>query len=136
MEESGIRRLVLDAIANVTVATCTSGGLQTPLDFVTIIKVGIGLVTIILSVYALYRNLRWICTPATNRPPIQQDASQNAPDLEMGRPPLGCGESSNASNDGTITVPEASSTTPGILQEVLASGLQALEIASQLTISG
>jgi hypothetical protein len=75
MEESGIRRFVLDAIANVTVATCTSGGLQMPLDFVTIIKVGIGLVTIIVSVYALYRNLRWICTPATNRPPIQQDGN-------------------------------------------------------------
>jgi len=54
----------------------------------------------------------------------------------MGRPPLGCGESSNASNDGTITIPEASSTTPSILQEVLASGVQALEIASQLTVSG
>ncbi len=75
MEESGIRRLVLDAIANVTVATCTSGGLQTPLDFVTIIKVGIGLVTIIVSVYVLYRNLRWMCTPTTNRPPIQQDGN-------------------------------------------------------------
>ncbi|KAH9540592.1 hypothetical protein CY35_14G012900 [Sphagnum magellanicum] len=137
MEESGIRRLVLDAIANVTVATCiSSGGLQTPLDFVTIIKVGIGLVTIIVSVYVLYRNLRWMCTPTTNQPPIQQDASRNAPDLEMGRSPLGCGESSNASNDGTITIPEASSTTPRILQEVLASHVQALEIASQLTVSG
>jgi hypothetical protein len=49
---------------------------------------------------------------------------------------LGYGESSNASQDGTITVPEALSTTPRILQEVLASGLQALEIASQLTVSG
>jgi hypothetical protein len=75
MEESGIRRSGLDVIANETVATCTSGGLQTPLDFVTIIKVGIGLVTIIVSVYALYRNLRWIFTPATNRPPIQQDGN-------------------------------------------------------------
>jgi len=27
----------------------------------------------------------------------------------MGGPPLGFGESSNASNDGTITLPEASS---------------------------
>jgi len=63
-------------------------------------------------------------------------ASRNAPDLEMGRPPLGCGESSDASNDGTITVPEASSATPRILQEVLASGVQALEIASQITVSG
>jgi len=54
----------------------------------------------------------------------------------MGRSPLGCGESSNASNDGTITIPEASSTTPRILQEVLASHVQALEIASQLTVSG
>ncbi len=63
-------------------------------------------------------------------------ASPNAPDLEMGRPPLGYGESSNASQDGTITVPEALSTTPRILQEVLASGLQALEIASELTGSG
>jgi len=75
MEESGIRRLVLDAIANVTVATCTSAGLQTPLDFVTIMKLGIGLVTIIISVYVLYRNLRWICIPTTNRPPIQQDGN-------------------------------------------------------------
>ncbi len=75
MEESGIRRSVLDAIANMTVATCTSGGLQKPLDFVTILKVGIGLVTIIVSVYALYQNLRWICIPATNRPPIQQDGN-------------------------------------------------------------
>jgi hypothetical protein len=75
MEESGIRRFVLDVIANETVATCTSGGLQTPLDFVTIIKVGIGLVTIIVSVYALYWNLRWICMPSTNRPPIQQDGN-------------------------------------------------------------
>jgi len=54
----------------------------------------------------------------------------------MGRPPLGYEESSNASQDGTITVPEALSTTPRILQEVLASGLQALEITSQLTVSG
>ncbi len=44
-------------------------------------------------------------------------ASQNAPDLEMGGPPLGFGESRNASNDGTITVPEPSSATPRILQE-------------------
>ncbi|CAK9863834.1 unnamed protein product [Sphagnum jensenii] len=136
MDESGIKRSVLDAIANMTVATCTSGGLQTPLDFVTILKVGIGLVTIIVSVYALYQNLRWICIPATNRPPIQQDAGQNAPDLEMGGPPLGFGESRNASNDGTITVPEASSATPRILQDVVATGVQALEIASQLTVSG
>jgi len=42
----------------------------------------------------------------------------------------------NASNDGTITVPEASSATPRILQEVVATGVQALEIASQLTVSG
>jgi len=52
MEESQFKQLVLDAIANVTVATCTSGGLQTPLDFVTITKVGIGMVAIIGSVYA------------------------------------------------------------------------------------
>ncbi len=49
--------MVLDAIANVTVATCTSGGLQTPLHFVTIMKVGIGMVAVILPVYALYWNL-------------------------------------------------------------------------------
>jgi len=66
---------VLDAIANVTVATCTSGGLQTPLDFVTIIKVGIGLVTIIVSAYVLYWNLRWICIPTTNGPLVQQDGN-------------------------------------------------------------
>ncbi len=72
MEDSGIRRSVLDDIVNVTVATCTSGGLQTPLDLVTIIKVGIGLVTIIVSVYAF---LRWICIPSTKRPPIQQDGN-------------------------------------------------------------
>jgi hypothetical protein len=54
----------------------------------------------------------------------------------MGGPPLEFAESSNASNDGTITLPEASSTTPLITQEVLASGVQALEIASQLTVSG
>jgi len=53
-----------------------------------------------------------------------------------GRTPIGFAESSNASNDGTITLPEASSTTPHILQEVLASGVQALEMASQLTVSG
>ncbi|KAH9540576.1 hypothetical protein CY35_14G012300 [Sphagnum magellanicum] len=135
MEESGIRRWVLDAIANETVATCTSGGLGMPLDFVTIIKVGIGLVTISISVYALYRNLRWICITATNRPPIQQDASQNAPDLEMGGLPLGHAESSNASNDGSRTLPEASSTTPRIMEEVQAV-LQAFEIASQLPVSG
>jgi hypothetical protein len=75
MEESGIRRWMLDVIANETVATCTSGGLQTPLDFVTMIKVGIGLVTIIIAVYVLYRNLRWICISATNPPPIQQDGN-------------------------------------------------------------
>jgi len=66
-------------------------------------------------------------------------ASQNAPDLEMGGTPLGFAESSNAWNDGTITLPEASSTTPRIIQEVeevLASGAQALEIRSQLTVSG
>jgi hypothetical protein len=57
MEESLIRQLVLDAIANVTVATCTSGGLQRPLDFITITKVGIGMVAIIGSVYALFWNL-------------------------------------------------------------------------------
>jgi len=73
MEESQIRQLVLDAIANVTVATCMSGRLQTPLDFVTIIKVGIGMVAIIGSVYTLYWNLRWICIATTDQPPIQQD---------------------------------------------------------------
>jgi len=75
MEEIGIRRSVLDVIANETVATCTSGGLQMPLDFVPIMKLGIGLVTIIISVYVLYRNLRWICITKTNRPPIQQDGN-------------------------------------------------------------
>jgi len=53
--------------------------------------------------------------------------------------PLGSAESSNASNDGSRTLPEASSTTPRIIQEVqdmLASGEQALEITSQLTVSG
>ncbi len=55
----------------------------------------------------------------------------------MGGPPLGHGESSsNVSNDDIVTVAGASSATPSILQEVLASGVQALEIASQLTISG
>jgi hypothetical protein len=73
MEESLIRQLVLDAIANVTVATCTSGGLQRPLDFVTITKVGIGMVAIIGSVYALFWNLRWICIATTDQPPIQQN---------------------------------------------------------------
>ncbi len=73
MEESGIRRSVLDAIANVTTATCMSGGLQTPLDFVTLTKVGIGTVAIIGSVYALFWNLRWICISTTDRPPIQQE---------------------------------------------------------------
>jgi len=73
MEESRIKQLVLDAIANVTVATCTSGGLQRPSDFVTIIKVGIGMVAIMVPVYALYWNLRWICIATTDQPPIQQD---------------------------------------------------------------
>jgi len=57
----------------------------------------------------------------------------------MGGLPLGFAESSNASNDGSRTLPEASSTTPRIIeevQEVLASGEQALEIASQLPVSG
>jgi hypothetical protein len=74
MEESQFKQLVLDAIANVTVATCTSSGLQTPLDFVTITKVGIGMVAIISSVYALYWNLQWICIATTDQPPIQQDS--------------------------------------------------------------
>ncbi len=73
MEESGIRRSVLDAIANVTVATCTSGGLKTPLDFVTITKVVIGMLAIIVPVYALFWNLVWICISRTDWPPIQQD---------------------------------------------------------------
>jgi len=41
MEESQFKQLLLDAIANVTVATCTSGELQMPLDFVTITKGGV-----------------------------------------------------------------------------------------------
>ncbi len=52
---------------------------------------------------------------------------------------MGFAESRNASNYVTITLPEASSTTPYIIQEVqevLASGEQALEIAFQLTVSG
>jgi hypothetical protein len=73
MDKSQIKQLVVDAIANVTVATCTSGGLQTPSDFVTVIKVGIGMVAIIVPVYALYWNLRWICIATTDRPPIQKD---------------------------------------------------------------
>ncbi len=73
MEESGIRRPVLDAIANVTVAKCRSGGLKTPLDFVPITKVVIGMVAIIGSVYTLLWNLVWICIATTDRPPIQQD---------------------------------------------------------------
>ncbi len=81
MEESRIRELVLDAIANVTVATCTTGRLQTPLDFVTITKVGIGMVAIMGSVYALYWNLRWICIATTDRPPIQQDGSMSPKEM-------------------------------------------------------
>jgi hypothetical protein len=49
---------------------------------------------------------------------------------------LGHGENNNASNDDIGTVAGPSSATPPVLQEVLASGVQALEIASQLTISG
>jgi hypothetical protein len=45
------------------------------LDFVTIKKVGIGMVVIIGSVYALYWNLRSICIGTTDRPPIQQDGN-------------------------------------------------------------
>ncbi len=59
----------------------------------------------------------------------------NVPDLEMGEPPLGHGENNNVSNDDIVTVAGASSATPSVLREVLASGVQALEIASQLTIS-
>ncbi|CAM6058531.1 unnamed protein product [Sphagnum tenellum] len=137
MEESGIRRAVLDALVNVTVATCTSGGLQKPLDFVTITKVGIGMLAIIGSVYALYWNLRWICIATTDWPHIQQDGNQlNAPDLEMGERPLGHGENNKVSNNDIVTVAGTSSATPPVLQEMLASGVQALEIASQLTISG
>jgi hypothetical protein len=51
-------------------------------------------------------------------------------------PALGHGENNNVSNHDIVTVARASSATPPVLQEVLASGLQALEIASQLTISG
>jgi hypothetical protein len=50
----------------------------------------------------------------------------------MGGPPLGFAESSNAPNDGTITLPEASSTTARIIREVE----EVLEIASQLIFSG
>jgi hypothetical protein len=53
----------------------------------------------------------------------------------MGGPPLGHGENNNVSNDDIVTVAGASSATPSVLREVLASGVQALEIASQLTIS-
>jgi hypothetical protein len=73
MDKSQIKQLVVDAIANVTVATCTSGGLQTPSDFVTVIKVGIGMGAIIVPVYALYWNLQWICIATTDQPPNQQD---------------------------------------------------------------
>ncbi len=54
----------------------------------------------------------------------------------MGGRPLGQGENNNVSNDDIVTVAGASSATPPVLQQVLASGVQALEIASQLTISG
>ncbi len=60
----------------------------------------------------------------------------NAPDLEMGECPLGHGENNNVSNNDIVTVAGTSSATPPVLQEMLASGVQALEIASQLTISG
>jgi hypothetical protein len=60
----------------------------------------------------------------------------NAPDLEMGGRALGHGENNNVSNDDIVTVAGASSATPPVLQEVLATGVQALEIVSQLTISG
>ncbi len=54
----------------------------------------------------------------------------------MGGRALGHGENNNVSNDDIVTVAGASSATPPVLQEVLATGVQALEIASQLTISG
>jgi len=54
----------------------------------------------------------------------------------MGGPPLVNGENNNVSNDDIVTVAGDSSATSPVLQEVLASGVQALEIASQLTISG
>jgi hypothetical protein len=60
----------------------------------------------------------------------------NALDLEMGERPLGHGENNNVSNHDIVAVAGTSSATPPVLQEVLASGVQALEIASQLTISG
>jgi len=65
----------------------------------------------------------------------------NAPDLEMGERPLGHGENNKVSNNDIVTVAGTSvagtsSATPSVLQEMLASGVQALEIASQLTISG
>jgi hypothetical protein len=60
----------------------------------------------------------------------------NAPDLEMGERPLGHGENNNVSNNDIVTAAGTSSATPPVLQEMLASGVQALQIASQLTISG
>jgi len=54
----------------------------------------------------------------------------------MGGRPLGHGENNNVSNNDIINVAGPSSATSPVLQEVLASGMQALEIASQFTISG
>jgi len=54
----------------------------------------------------------------------------------MGERPLGHGENNKVSNNDIVTVAGTSSATPLVLQEMLASGVQALEIASQLTISG
>jgi hypothetical protein len=47
---------------------------------------------------------------------------------------LGHGENNNVSNNDIGTVAGASSATSPVLQEVLASVVQALEIASQLTM--
>jgi len=54
----------------------------------------------------------------------------------MGEQPLGHGENNNVSNNDIVAVAGTSTATPPVLQEMLASGVQALEIASQLTISG
>ncbi|KAH8961589.1 hypothetical protein BDL97_05G056700 [Sphagnum fallax] len=132
MEELGIKRIMLSSNAQAA-----------PSNFLAVMKMVIGILATTVTIFTLYLSLRrcqWVA--ANNRHPMQQAANQNAQDIDASGIASGStdrnGElTTSRSTDDAITNNNLSSrrTSPVVNQEVAQTSVQALELASQLTLS-
>ncbi|CAM6026388.1 unnamed protein product [Sphagnum balticum] len=131
MEELGMKRIMLSSTAQAA-----------PSNFVAVMKMVIGILAITVTIFTLYLSLRrcpWVA--ANNSHPMQQAANRNAQDMDATGIASGStdrnGESTTRrSTDDAVTNNNLSSrTTSPAGIEVAQTSVQALELASQLTLS-